>query len=161
MAGLSSGPVSVIFAQDAQVNSLIVGGTNRGWGSTGRRSFALERVDWTGKIPFEVHEMRAKSDGFELTFTHDIDPKTVINVDSYTLETYTYVYSSGYGSPEVDRTTPAITNFAVGDDGRSVRLYIDGLQEGHVHELHMDGIRSAEGLPLLHPVGYYTLNYIP
>lgn len=50
---------------------------------------------------------------------------------------------------------------AVADDRRSARLYIDGLQEGHVHELHLDGVRSAEGLPLLHPVGYYTLNYIP
>jgi hypothetical protein len=38
---------------------------------------------------------------------------------------------------------------------RLVRL----LEEGHIHELHMDGIRSSAGLPLLHKQAYYTLNY--
>jgi hypothetical protein len=27
--------------------------------------------------------------------------------------------------------------------------------------LHAKGVRSAKGLPILHPVGYYTLNEIP
>jgi hypothetical protein len=42
-----------------------------------------------------------------------------------------------------------------------VRLYVNGLQAGHVHELHSAGLRSATGLPLLHPEAYYTLNYLP
>jgi hypothetical protein len=42
-----------------------------------------------------------------------------------------------------------------------VRLTISPLTKGHVHELHLDGVRSTEGLPLLHKVGYYTLNEIP
>ena len=157
--GFNSGPLALRFAPDG--SSMVVGQTNRGWGSTGRKPYALERLDWTGAVPFEVHEMRAKPDGFELTFTHPIDPETAGRASSYMLETYTYIYRSGYGSPEVDGTTPAITKVVVADDRRSVRLYVDGLQEGHVHELHLDGVRSAEGLPLLHPVGYYTLNYIP
>ena len=157
--GFASGPLALRFALDG--TALVVGQTNRGWGSTGRKPYALERLDWTGKTPFEVHEMRAKSDGFELTFTQEIDPKTAADPDEYTIETYTYVYRSGYGSPEVDKTIPTITNIVVADDNLSARLYIDGLQEGHVHELHLDGIRSAANLPLLHPVAYYTLNYIP
>jgi len=40
-------------------------------------------------------------------------------------------------------------------------LHIDQLQEGHVHELHLDGVRSKDNLPLLHRRAYYTLNYIP
>ena len=128
--GLSSGPVPLIFPPDGNQGSLIVGQTNRGWGSTGRKSYALERLDWTGKIPFEIHEMHAKSDGFEFTFTHDVDPATLANHDSYKLETYTYIYRAGYGSPEVDRTFPTITNIVLGDDKRSARLYIDRLQEG-------------------------------
>ena len=158
--GLSSGPVPLIFPPDGNQGSLIVGQTNRGWGSTGRKSYALERLDWTGKIPFEIHEMHAKPDGFEFTFTHDVDPETLANHDSYNLETYTYIYRAGYGSPEVDRTIPTITNIVGGEDKRSARLYIDRLQEGHVHEFHLDGIRSADGLPLLHSDAYCTLNYI-
>ena len=66
-----------------------------------------------------------------------------------------------YGSPVVDKTRPNITKAVVGKDGKSVRLYVDKLQEGHIHELHAPGVRSAEGLPLLHPEAYYTLNYVP
>ena len=141
--------------------AMFVGGTNRGWGSRGRKPFAVERVDWTGKVPFEVHEMRAKPDGFELTFTHPVDKASVENLQSYAMTTYTYIFQSSYGSPEVDHTTPKITRAVAGDDGLSVRLYVDGLQEGHVHELHSKGVKSSKGLPLLHAEAYYTLNYIP
>ena len=140
---------------------MFVGGTNRGWGSRGRKPYALERVDWTGKTPFEVREMRAKPDGFELLFTLPADPVTTADPASYAMSTYTYIYQSGYGSPEVDHTTPQITNIEVADDRKTVRLTVDGLQEGHVHELHLDGVRSATGKKLLHAEAYYTLNYLP
>ena len=57
--------------------TLFVGGSNRGWASRGSKPFTFERVRWTGKNPFEIHEMRAKPDGFEITFTEPVDPKTV------------------------------------------------------------------------------------
>ncbi len=156
--GGGSGNLVLEFAHDG---SLLVGGTNRGWGSRGHKPFALERLVWTGKTPFEVREMRAKPDGFELTFTEPVDPATAKDPASYKLETYCYIYQASYGSPEVDHTTPKIKDIKLGEDGKSARLIIEGLQEGHVHELHMPGLRSQTGLPLLHKVGYYTLNYIP
>jgi glucose/arabinose dehydrogenase len=157
-AGFGSGNVPVRFAPDG---SLVVGGTNRGWGSRGNKQFALERVAWTGKVPFEIQEMRAKSDGFELVFTDKVDAKTAGNLASYKMKTYTYIYRADYGSPEVDHTKPDITRAVVGADGKSVRLFVGPLQPGHVHELASAGVRSAEGLPLLHKEAYYTLNYIP
>jgi len=140
---------------------MFVGGTNRGWASRGRKPYSLERLEWTGKTPFEVREMRARPDGFELTFTRPVDLKTAGNLTSYKLATYTYIYQSSYGSPEVDPTTPTIRTVHVADNGLSARLVVDGLRIGHIHELHLDGIRSAGHLPLLHPVAYYTLNSIP
>jgi glucose/arabinose dehydrogenase len=157
-AGFGSGVVPVRFGKDG---SLFVGGTNRGWGSRGNQPFSVERVVWTGKVPFEIHEMRARPDGFELTFTKSIDPETAGKAESYDLKTYTYIYRAEYGSPEVDHTTPKITRVTVGKDGKSVRLVVEGLQRGHVHELKASGVRSAGGEPLLHPEAYYTLNYIP
>ena len=156
--GFGSGSLAVEFGEDG---SLFVGGTNRGWGSVGKEKFALERLVWTGKTPFEVLEMKAKPDGFELTFTEPIDKATAEAVASYELETYTYIYQSSYGSPEVDHTKPTITKAIAGANGHSVRLTIDGLQRGHVHELHLKGVRSAKQSPLLHDAAYYTLNYIP
>ena len=157
-SGLGSGTVPVRFGANG---SLIAGGTNRGWGSRGPKPFAIERLDWTGKVPFEIHEMHAKPDGFELTFTKPIDPETAGKVESYTVKTFTYIYQADYGSPEVDQTTPKLTKVVVGADGKSVRLYIDGLQEGHLHDVTTPGVRSTEGDPVLHPQAYYTLNYIP
>jgi glucose/arabinose dehydrogenase len=156
-AGFGSGSLSLKMTD----HGLFVGGTNRGWGSRGNKPYSLDRLAWTGKVPFEIHEMRAKPNGFELTFTHEVDAKSAADAASYELQTYAYIYQASYGSPEVDHTKPTITQAEVAADNRSVRLYIDGLQEGHVHELHMAGIRSSDDLQLLHDVGYYTLNYIP
>jgi glucose/arabinose dehydrogenase len=156
--GFGSGNVPIRFAPDG---SLIVGGTNRGWGSRGPKPFALERLTWTGKTPFEIHEMHAKPDGFVLTFTHPVDAKTAGDPKSYAMKTYTYIYRAEYGSPEVDATTPTLERVEVAADRKSVRLYVNGLQEGHIHDLSAAGVRSAEGLPLLHKEAYYTLNYIP
>ena len=156
--GLGSGALSLLFAPDG---SLFVGGTSRGWGSRGSQPYSLDRLVWTGKTPFELREMRAQSDGFELTFTQPVDPASASNPSSYAMSTYTYIYQQQYGSPEVDGTTPTITKAAVSPDQKTVRLSLDKLAEGHVHELHLDGLRSAGGVPLLHPVAYYTLNYLP
>ena len=61
----------------------------------------------------------------------------------------------------MDQTTPKITKVEVGKDGKSVRLWVDGLQEGHIHDLTPAACAPTEGQPLLHPQAYYTLNYIP
>jgi glucose/arabinose dehydrogenase len=141
--------------------SLFVFGTDRGWGARGGKQFALQRLVWTGKTPFEIREMRAKHDGFELAFTEPVDAQSAGNPASYTIETYTWIYQSSYGSPEVDQTTPTIKSIQVAPDKMSARLVIDGLVEGHLHEMHFPGVKSAKGEPLLHDAAYYTLNKIP
>lgn len=157
-AGFGSGTLPVEITKDG---SMLVGGTNRGWGSRGPKPFALERLVWTGKVPFEVHEMRAKPDGFELTFTHPVDAATASDPKLYTLDAYTYIFQASYGSPIVDESKPTITKIDVAADGKSARLFVEGLKRGHIHELHLDGVKSKEGLPVLHPAAYYTLNNIP
>jgi hypothetical protein len=157
-AGFDSGSLSLEFTPDG---SLFVGGTDRGWGARGGKPFSLQRLVWTGKTPFEVLQMKARSNGFYLTFTQPVDPVTAGNPGAYEIETYTYIYQSSYGSPEVDKTTPVIQSASVSKDRLGVRLLVAPLQEGHVHELHLDGIRSAQGEPLLHNRAYYTLNVIP
>lgn len=155
--GFASGNVGMEMAPNG---SMFVGGTNRGWGSTGPRPFAVERMDWTGKVPFEIKHMKSTADGFDLEFTQPVDAATATDLAGYEIETYTYEYRSQYGSPEVDPTKPTITSATVSEDGMHVRLVIDGLQLGHVHELHSNGVRNQDGNPLLHPQAYYTLNKI-
>ncbi len=140
---------------------IFAGGSDRGWGSKGGKPFDFERVNWTGKVPFEIHEMHAKPDGFELTFTEPVDATTAANPASYSMREFTYLYRAEYGGPEIDDVLPKITSAVVGADKKSVRLTIDPLTKGHIHELHLDGVKSATGAPVLHPVAYYTLNEIP
>ncbi|MFO0927755.1 MAG: hypothetical protein U0736_12075 [Gemmataceae bacterium] len=125
-------------------------------GSPGPKPFAIERLVWT-KSAFEIEQ--AKPDGFELTFTKPISSATAAALKSPCCWTFTYIYRADYGSPEVDRTTPEITKATVNADRRSVRLTVKSMQEGHIHDLRLPGVRSADGEPLLHPQAYYTLNY--
>jgi glucose/arabinose dehydrogenase len=157
-AGFGSGTLALHLSEQGV---MYVGGTNRGWGSRGSKPFALERLSWTGQVPFEIAEMRARPDGFELLLTQPADRETASRVTSYSMSTFTYIYQSNYGSPEVDATAARITAAELSADQMRIRLRIDGLQEGHVHELHADGIRSREQQPLLHAAAYYTLNYLP
>ena len=157
-SGFQSGVVGVELAPDG---TMFVGGTNRGWGSRGPRDFAVERLEWTGVTPFEIHTMRVQPDGFLLTFTRPVDVALASKVERYAMETYTYIYREQYGSPEVDHTHPTIQQATVSNDGLQVRLRVHGMQIGHIHELKIDGLQSQSGEPLLHPQAYYTLNSLP
>jgi hypothetical protein len=157
--GFSSGIVPMIQAPDG---SLFVGGTNRGWGAVGPKEFALERIVWTGKAPFEMYDMKVQPDGFVVTFTEPVDRATAADAKNYDLKTFSYIYQADYGSPEVDQTTPTVKSATVAEDGKSVRLVVDALKIGSIHELHVPNLRSAQGdRPLVHPLAWYTLWNIP
>ena len=50
----------------------------------------------------------------------------------------------------------------VAPDGLSVRLASACLREGYIHEIKVNGVRSAQGgETIVHPTAYYTLNQIP
>jgi cytochrome c551/c552 len=142
--------------------SLFAGETNRGWGSAGSKNSGLQRLIWSGKVPMEMATVRAKPDGFELEFTKPVDRKSAEDLSSYAGKSYVYKYHSVYGSPPIKTQSLNIKGVKVSRDGRTVRLLIDNLQQYHVHEIHVPGIRAkGSDLPVLHPVAYYTLNNIP
>ncbi|MCA9163001.1 MAG: hypothetical protein KDA62_08480 [Planctomycetales bacterium] len=156
--GLATGLLACEFTPQGD---LIVGGTNRGWPVRGPKPYALQRLDWTGVVPFEVKEINARPDGFLVTFTKPVNPAVATRPATYSLTTYTHIYQQGYGSPEVDHTVPQVTEARVSKDGLQVHLRIDGLQQGHVHDFDFQNVRSRDGEPLVHAKAYYTLNEIP
>lgn len=154
---LDCGVVRVAFAPDG---SLLVGETSRGWGSIGARTEGLERLVWTGALPFEMHTVSARADGFEIAFTR---PVLAQSVDAATieLESYTYELHEAYGSDEMDRAEPPVTAATLSDDGLRLRLVVDGLREGYVHELRLPALLSSDGEALLHDTACYTLIHRP
>lgn len=156
--GFQCGTLRLAWGSDG---SLFVGETNRGWGSKGTTTEGLERLLWTGRVPFEVLSMEALPDGFRLRFTEPLEPKSAGAPSSYKLSSYTYLLHSPYGSPEVHTQELVVKQAQLAQDRLSVELRIEGLRAGYVHELHADGVRSAEGDALLHAEAYYTLIEIP
>ncbi|MDA0841564.1 MAG: hypothetical protein O2857_27700 [Planctomycetota bacterium] len=155
--GFGSGNLVGVFAPDG---TFFIGGTNRGWGSRGKKPGAVDRVRWTGKVPFEVLEMRVQHDGWELEFTHPVDPEIAGDKASYSMKTHAYIFQSSYGSPEVDKTDSIISSVTLKDE-KTVKLQVKGMVIGSIHTLTMDAVRSMDGLPLLNNTAYYTLNQIP
>jgi cytochrome c551/c552 len=157
--GFRSGVLRMCWGND---KNLYVGGTNRGWGSTGKEPYGLERLVWTGKTPFEMKAVRAMPDGFEIEFTQAVNKATAEDVNNYDVNSYTYKYHPVYGSPLVDYKGNPVRGAKLSDDGMRVRIVVDALREGYVHDIKPEGVRSAQGdLPLLHGAAYYTLNAIP
>ncbi len=156
--GLATGILSVHFTPRGR---LVAGGTNRGWPVRGMKDNVLQRLDWTGRTPFEILDIRARPDGFLVRFTRPVDAKLAALPGTFDLQTYTHIYQQGYGSPEVDHTRPKVAAAEVAPDGLSVRLRIEGLVQGHVHEFHVPALKSNDGELLLHNRAYYTLNEIP
>ena len=71
--GLSTGILNVEFTSEGK---LLCGGTNRGWPVRGIKPYALERIDWSGKMPFEINRVTIEPDGFKITFTKPVDKAT-------------------------------------------------------------------------------------
>lgn len=159
LEGFEAGLIPIRLDEKAGI--LFAGGSNRGWGSRGSKSFTFERVQWNGKTPFEILTMTANPDGFTLKFTEPVDPASAGDPASYSMAAWTYILQSSYGSPEVDQATPKITAATVSADKKSVRIKVEGMVRGHVHHLESKGVKSATGASLWHKDAFYTLNEIP
>ena len=156
--GFQSGILRERFGLDG---SMFLGMTSRGWGSTGKDNFGLQRLVWNGLTPFEVNTIHAKSDGFEISFTQAVDVKSVKNAASYALRSYIYQYHHQYGSPIINVNELKIKGISVSPDKKTVRISMDGIRQFYIHEFILKGVLNAEGDPLLHETAYYTLNQIP
>ena len=156
--GFVSGIVRLSFGRGPR---LWAGMSNRGWGSRGTAPWGLQWLEWTGRLPFEIHHVEARPDGFRLVFTGEVDPAAASDPDGYSLSSFTYLLHSSYGSDEVDKKSLRVLEARVAEDRRSVDLRVKGLRAGYVHEILAHGPRSADGRRLLHPSAWYTLIEIP
>ena len=158
MEGFSSGILRMIWGRNS---TMFVGMTSRGWAATGKENYGIQRVKWNGKVPFEMKAVRAQSNGFEIEFTKPVNREEAGNAALYKIRSFTYHYHNTYGSPVVDPQDCRIQNIEVSEDGTKVRVYLAGMRQGFIHEIALNGINAADGMPLLHTTGYYTLNEFP
>src|SRR5690606_20993047 len=128
--GFSSGILRMVWGTDA---SLFVGMTSRGWASTGRSPYGLQRLVWTGNVPFEAQKVEARPDGFEITFTQPVDPRTASDPASYAVEGFIYQFHHTYGSPTIDQQTHRVRRVQPSADGLPARIEVEGLRLASAH----------------------------
>ncbi|AXE21928.1 hypothetical protein DR864_29065 (plasmid) [Runella rosea] len=158
-SGFQSGVLRMAFAKDG---SMFVGETNRGWGSAGDANQGLQRLVWNGKMPFEMYTVKAMPDGFEIEFTLPVDRKSAEDLDSYKVSSYLYKHYPVYGSPQIDTKDVTVKGVKLSEDGKKVRIVLDGMRQYFVHKIQLEGVRAAGNYwSLVHPDAYYTLNNIP
>ena len=156
-SGFQGGNNRAAFAPDG---SLFVGQTDRGWGSTGGKSFGLQRLVWSGEVPFEIETMKLTADGFDVRFTRPVDRSAAATPANWSLSHYHYLYRAAYGSPQQEITPVKVTSATVSADGRTVRLKLPELRAAKIYELHHANLRAADGTAPLHTAAYYTLNRV-
>ncbi|MEX2600620.1 MAG: plastocyanin/azurin family copper-binding protein [Balneolaceae bacterium] len=156
--GFLSGVMRMEFGPGS---SLFVGMTDRGWRSTGEETHGLQWMVWNEEIPFEMKTIRAQPDGFLIEFTHPVDRELASDPLLYSVTSFTYMYRYDYGSPIIEQEPAVIRGLQVSEDGKRVRLAVDNMREKYIHEVKLGALLAADGTPLLHDTGYYTLNHIP
>jgi hypothetical protein len=152
--GFQCGVNRLAFGPDG---ALYVGETNRGWGSLGGKPYGLQRINFNGKTPPEIHSVKLTKTGFDFTFTTPIDPKTA-TAEAFALKSFTYIYHSTYGCPETDTQPEKVEAVTLSKDGKTASVTVPNLKRGRVYDFSLSGVKTAGGESLLHPEAYYTLN---
>jgi cytochrome c551/c552 len=156
--GFASGTLRARWGNDG---SMFVGQTSRGWGATGKELFGLQRLVWNGKTPFEMKNISARPDGFEIEFTQPVNKASAEDLSKYELKSFIYKYQHQYGSPIINQEDTPLRGVIVSEDRMKVRLVMNNIRQGYIHQVMATGLLNDEGQPLLHDVAYYTLNEIP
>lgn len=151
------GPVAAAFGPDCAlyVGSMI----DSGWGGGNNRG-TIERVRWTGSVPFGIREVRAHATGFDIDFTGPADRSRAADPKSYTIDCYQRIPKGGYETPDQDRARVTVDDAEPSGDGRSVRLTLRPLRPGFVYDIAIGSLGPDASRPFP-AVAYYTLNEIP
>ena len=145
---IGKGGLRPVFAKDG---SLYLGKTARGWG----HGSGLAKINWTGKVPFDIKEINITKTGFKLSFTKKVK---ALEANSVKLDSFRYKFTNGYNSPESDKKTLKVTAVKLSDDGMSAELTVEDMAADTVVHFSYKDLKGSEGeSPVFHDA-WYTLN---
>lgn len=130
---------------------------NRGWGGGGLGE-GLARLEYSGKLPFEIHSIHLRPDGFQIRLTKPIANDAVLQPQDVRIEQYGYNNWSNYGSPKIDRRALPVKSMSLSADRQEIHLTLDGLTAGRICQITLPRLAASDGGVLLHPEGFYTIN---
>ena len=163
--GFASGVNRLAYGPDSR---LYVGGLRFGhWTSIAPQPHSLDRVKFSGRVPFEFKTVAARTNGFELAFTQPVDAKLAGDAENWDATQYTYAYDGKHNAPEKDRDEKIpgppvrVLKAEVAADKLTARLTLEGLKPRHVVMLRALGLKNHRGDALRNDTLHYTLNEMP
>ncbi|MGW3494755.1 family 16 glycoside hydrolase [Streptomyces sp. NPDC001020] len=160
--GLEAGVNRITMGPDGAIYAGGLGADGN-WGQEGKLKFGLQKLTPNGGNTFDIKEMRAVAGGFDLEYTQPVSEATAEKLAShYQAEQWRYTPTSDYGGPKIAEEPLAVRSATLADDGRTVRLRLDGLKPGRVvHVRSPRPFASASGETLWSTEAWYTLNAMP
>ncbi|MFE1585179.1 family 16 glycoside hydrolase [Streptomyces sp. NPDC058737] len=160
--GLEAGVNRVSIGPDGAIYTGGLGADGN-WGQEGKLKFGLQKLTPNGGNTFDVQRMRAVPGGFDLTYTQPVSEETAAELASrYEAQQWRYTPTGDYGGPKIAEEELAVRSATLSDDGRTVRLRLDGLKPDRVvHVRSPRPFTSASGETLWSTEAWYTLNEMP
>lgn len=159
--GLEAGVNRMIWGKDG---SLYVGGIGNpgNWSTSGQLWYGLQKLTYNGNVPFEMLEVRAKSDGIELVFTEPIELGRGERAEEYQIDQWFYLPTENYGGPKMEYESLTIRSVNMNADRDRVFLELEGVKENHVVYVRLKTpFLSSSGKSLWTTEAWYTMNQIP
>jgi len=156
--GFTAGNQRILWGPDGCLYTAQMGsGGNWSWKG---KQFGLQRLRPTGETAFEIHSIHATADGFTVRFTEPVPQDQLEALGSYTLKTWTYNPTPGYGGPKVDQRTLRVQSATASGDRLSVRLVVPGVEPNHVVHFQT-GVTNDEDAQLWSGEAWYTFHERP
>ena len=135
-------------------------GRNQRWPVRGRKAFALERIDWTGRMPLKSSKCRSLRKDFQLLSPSPLIavPESIRNITA--CRPSPIFITADMADPKSIRRLGCeerdfVGKWQVGEHRGS------GIKPVIVYEFDLGELRDAEKTTLLHRHAYYTVNEIP
>ena len=90
----------------------------RGWQTTATQNGCFQRVRYTGAATRMPIALAATKKGVRVDFTCELDAQAAADAANWNIETWNYIWSSAYGSPEISTTETKVAATELGNDGR-------------------------------------------
>jgi hypothetical protein len=151
ISGLQCGNIRLKFDKNGDLWS---GQTSRGWTSRGSKTFGLQKVVWDKKtMPFEIHDVKMTKDGFKVTFTEEVDQKSL---DKTKITRWWYEYSRNYGAPKSELEDIKASEISLASDKKTLIIKCPLVKE-KVYCLDFTSLSNSKGEKLGNKKAYYTL----
>jgi cytochrome c len=161
--GLEGGINRMAWGPDGGLYVGAVGSVGN-WGQDNpKHRYGLQKLQYNGKITFEMLAIRAKSNGFEIEFTEPLARDLRLKTSDVRLSHWRYESTEKYGGPKLDQEDLTIKSISLlAGGGKKVFVEVLGLKTNRVVYFKLsDSLQSASKQKLWTSKAWYTVNVLP